>query len=74
MTSGVLFCDGSVSLTPDGAPVCSGAWTLQPVLAPFDPAQLDPAMIAEAFGAGFTLVGSIWIAGWACRQLLNMIR
>lgn len=74
MASGVLRCDGDVSVSMDGAPLCSGAWTLVPVPEPFDPSQLDPALLAEAFGAGFTIVGTCWLAGWACRQLLNMIK
>lgn len=74
MSSGVLQCNGEVFVTPDGAPTCSGIWSLVPVPEPFDVSQLDPATVASAFTAGFVIVGSIWFAGWACKALLSLIR
>lgn len=75
MTSGVIRCDeGVVTVAGDGAPLCSGVWTLVPVPEPFSVEQLDPADISAAFLAGFVLVGSVWFAGWCFRCLLSMIK
>lgn len=74
MASGVIQCDGDVSVSMDGAPLCSGTWTLVPVPEPFDVANLDPAILGQAYVIGFTLVGVSWFAGKACRILLSMIR
>ena len=73
MSSGVLRCDGVVTVAGDGAPLCSGVWTLVPVPEPFSVEQLDPAMLAAAFTAGFVLLGACWLAGKLCRVLLSMI-
>ena len=74
MSSGVLRCDGDVLVATDGAPLCSGAWTLVPVPAPFAVESLDPSQMGEAFSAGFVIVGTCWAAGWAARALLSMIK
>lgn len=74
MSSGVIQCDGDVLVSMDGAPLCSGTWTLVPVPEPFDVSQLDPAVLGQAWLVGFTLVGTCWFAGKACRLLLSMIR
>lgn len=74
MTSGVIRCDGSVAIAPDGAPLCSGTWTLVPVPEPFSLEALDPADVSAAFLAGFVIVGSCWFAGWCFRTLLSMIK
>jgi hypothetical protein len=46
---------------------------LVPVPEPFSVEQLDPAMLAAAFTAGFVLLGTCWLAGKLCRVLLSMI-
>ena len=74
MTSGVIRCDGDLLVSTDGAPLCSGVWTLVPVPEPFSVESLDPAALSAAFIAGFTLVGISWMAGWACKSLLSMLR
>ena len=74
MSSGVLRCDGDVLVATDGAPLCSGAWTLVPVPEPFTVEALDPSQMAEAFSAGFVIVGTCWAVGWAARALLSMIK
>ena len=74
MSSGVLRCtDGDVTIAMDGAPLCSGVWTLVPVPEPFGVEQLDPAMMAAAFSAGFMILGTCWFAGKMARVLLSMI-
>lgn len=72
--SGALRCDGEVTIAMDGAPLCSGVWTLVPVPEPFSVEQLNPADIAAAFTAGFVIVGSAWFVGYCCRTLLSMIK
>lgn len=74
MSSGVLRCDGVVTIAGDGAPLCSGVWTLVPVPEPFSVDQLDPAMIAAAYSAGFVILGTAWFVGKMCRILLSMIK
>ena len=74
MTSGVIRCDGAVTIAPDGAPLCSGTWTLVPVHEPFSLEMLDPAQLAEAFFAGFVILGSCWFAGWCFRSLLSLLK
>lgn len=70
----LLGCDGLVSFTAEGAPLCSGSWVLQQAQLPFEISQLDPKMLSLAFSSGFVIVGSVVLAGWCARQLLNMIR
>lgn len=74
MASGVIQCTGNVTVAGDGAPLCSGTWTLVPVPEPFDVSQLDPAMVLSAFMAGFVIVATCWFAGWCGRALLNAIK
>lgn len=74
MTAGVIQCVGDVTVSLDGAPLCSGVWTLVPVPEPFDIASADPVMLGQAFVVGFGLIVTIAIAGWCCRTLLSMIR
>lgn len=74
MAAGVLQCVGDVSVAADGAALCSGLWQLVPVPEPFDIASADPAVYAQAFIVGFTLVGTIWGASLGVRLLLRMIR
>ena len=75
MSSGVIRCDeGFVTVAADGAPLCSGVWTLVPVPEPFSLDMLDPAQVAAAFMAGFVIVGSCWFAGWCFRSVLSMIK
>lgn len=74
MSSGALRCDGEVTIATDGAPLCSGIWSLVPVPEPFSLELLDPAQVAEAFMAGFVIVGSCWFAGWCLRSLLSMLK
>jgi hypothetical protein len=74
MSSGVIRCDGAVTIASDGAPLCSGVWTLVPVPEPFSLDVLDPVQVAAAFMAGFVIVGSCWFAGWCFRSVLSMIK
>lgn len=74
MSSGVLRCDGDVAIATDGAPLCSGTWTLVPVPEPFSLEMLDPAMLGAAFTAGFVIVGSCWFAGRCFRAVLSLLR
>ena len=36
--------------------------------------SIDPAVALEYFTAGVFMVGTMWVAGFACRSLLNMIK
>lgn len=74
MTYSVLICSGSVTLTDQGAPLCSEGWATALYVAPFDPAAIDPATIAAVFGAGFSLVIGVWAAAFGLSQLVKMIK
>lgn len=71
--SGLLHCPGDL-IVQGGAPMCSVEWVSVPYIAPFDPSQLDPSVLAQAFGAGFTLVASFLVMSMGIRAFLNFIK
>jgi hypothetical protein len=74
MSSGVLRCtDGVVTVAADGAPLCSGYWSLVPVPEPFGPDALAAAELLPMFTYGFSLVGVCCVLGIVGRLLLNSI-
>lgn len=74
MSSSVLVCTGEVSVTPDGAPLCSVAWLVQPAPEPFDVSLIDPALVAEAFAVGFAVVASVWLISYPIKVVLSLLR
>lgn len=68
-----LTCDGDL-LVNNGSPVCSGAWVLIQAPEQFDPSQLDPAIVGQAFGAGFGLVAMVLVGTAGVRAILNFIK
>lgn len=70
---GILFCPSEISID-GGLPVCSTSWEALPYMPPFDPSQLDPTTLAQAFGAGFTLVAFFMIGSMGIRAFLNFIK
>jgi hypothetical protein len=73
MTTGALLCEGTVTITPDGAPLCSGTWQLMALPQPFDPSQLQLEELAQLFGYGFGLVAACCCLGIVGRLFLNAI-
>lgn len=71
--SGTLYCPSEIS-TDGGVPVCSSTWEVLPHQLPFDPSQLDPTTLAQAFGAGFTLVAFFMVGSMGIRAFLNFIK
>lgn len=69
-----LTCDGSVSVDPVGAPLCSGGWVMVQLPEQFDPSQLDPALLAQLFGVGFTLVTTVLLIGIGAKAVLDFIK
>lgn len=69
-----LTCDGNVSIDPSGAPLCSGGWVLIQLPEQFDPAQLDPLVLAQVFGVGFSLVTTVLLIGIGCKAVLDFIK
>jgi len=69
----LLACDGSVSVVA-GSPVCDGSWLLVQAPTPFDPSTLDPVSLAQAFGVGFVLVGSVLAVCFGARAILSAIK
>lgn len=64
MTTVIAVCDGVFTNNIEqGHPDlnfagCSVPWSSAVYLPPFDVSQLDPATVAEAFAAGFTIAGA----------------
>jgi len=73
MSSGALICQGQVTIASDGAPLCSGVWSLMAVPEPFDPSQLVLTDLAAMFTYGFGLVGLCCVLGVVGGRLLNLI-
>ncbi len=69
-----LTCDGTVSVDAGGAPLCSGGWVLVQLPEQFDPSQLDPAVLAQVFGIGFTLVTTVLLIGIGCKTVLDFLK
>jgi len=60
MSSGALSCAGTVSVVD-----------LSNVLTTFSLSQLDPAVVAQAFAAGFSLVAVFHLVGIAASEVIN---
>lgn len=71
--SGTLYCPSEIT-SEGGVPVCSTGWVAVTTTAPFDPSQLDPSIVAQAFGAGFSLPASFLIMAMGIRAFLNFIK
>lgn len=70
---GLLYCSGEVTFF-DGLPRCSIEWSVVPYSAPFDPSQLDPIQLAQAFGSGFTLVATFMVMSMGVRAFLTFVK
>lgn len=75
MPSGALLCrDGDVTVSLDGAPLCSGYWAYAAVPEPF---AVTPELVADcsaAFGIGFGLVAFCWATAYGFRAVLSLFR
>lgn len=76
----VLVCQGGLfEVTGVGEVSCTGTWGVVDVTAVTRPEAftleaMDPAVLAEAFSAGFVLVGSVLLVSWGCRLLIAAVR
>lgn len=57
-----------------GCPADQQVWMTWGDLLSFHISQVDPAIVAQAFGAGFILVGTIWAMSAGALALLSMLR
>lgn len=71
--SDFVRCTGELK-TEGGYPQCSGSWEAVQLQPPFDPSQLDPVTIAQAFGSGFMLIAGFMILSMGIRAVLNFIK
>lgn len=55
-------------------PNCSGGWIAIQQPEQFSIEQLDPVVLAQMFGAGFTLVASALLVGVGVRAVLTFIK
>ena len=75
MASYILVCsDGTVSINPEGAPLCSGAWALSPASEPFVVDQAAITAVSIAFSAGFGLVATVWLLSIGFKAVLSLLR
>jgi hypothetical protein len=74
MAAGTLICDGDVTVAADGAPLCNGVWTLVPVPAPFEVAQLDPVQMGLAVVLGFSLYTTLGVVSFSVRYLYHFVQ
>lgn len=71
-----LVCNGNVSATAEGAPLCDVGWTTfqYESVIPFDVSQLIPSELGLAFGLGF-MISVVPIAmAFGLKQLLSLIK
>ena len=71
--SGFVRCVGELNIE-GGSPQCIGSWEAVEIQPPFDPSQLDPTVLAQAFGAGFTLVAAFMVMSMGIRAVLTFIK
>ncbi len=72
----VAACDSVIQISGQ-ALTCTGNWAVIEVstsLTPFDPSTLDPALLAEALGAGLIIPSAILLAVIPARLILEIIR
>ncbi|MGR0009533.1 hypothetical protein, partial [Pseudomonas aeruginosa] len=69
-----LSCDGSISIAPDGAPLCSGMWVLTQVSEQFDPSTLGTVALGQAFSVGFGLVATVLVGALGVKAVLDFIK
>lgn len=69
-----LLCEGAVTLTVEGAPVCSGGWVLSPAMETFVVDQAAIAACGIAFTAGFSVVLTVWLLSLGFRFVLSLLR
>lgn len=74
MSAGTIVCSGDVTVSPDGAPLCNGVWTLVPTPIPFDPLDLDPTAMGQFFAAGFTVIAALWAVSRVCKAMLDLLK
>jgi len=71
-----IQCPATVSTDASGAPLCLDgslapvAWIVVPE---FDVSTLDSSQLAEAWAAGFILVGTAWAIGYGVKTILRML-
>ena len=71
----VTVCGGEITVDAAGAMQCSTGWEVAQYTAvqPFDPATLDPLLIAGAVTAGFFMLLPVWAAASGVRHILKTI-
>ncbi len=69
-----LSCDGDLKVSIEGVPYCQGVWELIPMPQQFDIEQLDPSVLGQFFGVGFTLVATVLIGSIGAKAVLDFIK
>ncbi|TWH71299.1 hypothetical protein LX59_01582 [Azomonas agilis] len=69
----LLACNGELT-SNYGSPQCSSDWMLFQLPEQFDFTQLDPLILGQMFGIGFSLVGSVLVVALGAKALLDFIK
>jgi len=73
----VAVCSEPMTLDLNNNPVCSGTLSIidtSTIMTTFDLSQLDPQIIALAFSAGFTLLGTAHVIGMSTAALGKFVK
>lgn len=75
MAAYLLACvDGDVLVAADGGPTCTGAWAVSPAAQPFVVDQAAIEACGLAFGVGFSIVTTCWLASLGFRFVLSLLK
>lgn len=75
-TVSVFVCPGANQAVTDGVPSCTsgaGSWQSVTLQEPWDPSTLSGPDLAEAFGAGWFVMGTILAIIWGGKALVRAI-
>lgn len=73
MTTLVPVCPGTITVDQAGGLLCSEAWQTMAAPVGFDFTQIDPVVMAQAMGAGFSISFATMAFAWGGRIIYKSI-
>jgi hypothetical protein len=73
MSTLVPVCPGQITVDQTGALLCSESWQTMVSPVGFDFSQIDPALMATAAGAGFSVSITLMAFAWGGRIIYKSI-